>query len=151
MVQVRYFPTYEEIQALERAARRAQAEEIYRVATLAARRLKALTARFAAALSGALDQTPSLATTGGPGDSNAPATLLSILEDLADSLPENLRARHEAELMTAMRVAPAIDLGIATWEFTVRMIAAAIHGIAQVLRAGAWGLDAAARRLMPLH
>jgi hypothetical protein len=53
--------------------------------------------------------------------------------------------------MTATRVAPAIDLGIATWEFTVRVLAGAIRGIAQVLRAGAWGLDAAARRLMPHH
>ncbi|HXV12352.1 MAG TPA: hypothetical protein VD839_16255 [Burkholderiales bacterium] len=150
MMMVRDFPTYEEIQAFERAARRAQAEEMYRLATLAAGSLKSLAAKFAAVLSGALHQTPSLATTGGPGDSNSPATLLSILEDLADSLPENLRARHEAELMTAMRVAPVIDLGIAAWEFTVRVLAGTIRGIAQVLRAGARGLDVAARRLMPL-
>jgi hypothetical protein len=151
MMMVRDFPTYEEIQAFERAARRAQAEEMYRLATLAADRLKSLAAKFSAALSDGLDQTPSPATTGGPGDSGAPVTLLSILEDLAASLPENLRARYEAELMTATRVAPAIDLGIATWEFTVRVLAGAIRGIAQVLRAGAWGLDAAARRLMPHH
>ena len=151
MTQIRHYPTYEEIQSLEHAARRAQAEEMYRLATLAARGLKLLAVKLAASLAHALDQAPSIERTGGSGDSNSPGTLLSILEGLAASLPENLRARHEAELMTAMRVAPAIDLGIATWEFTVRMIAAAIHGIAQVLRAGAWGLDAAARRLMPLH
>ena len=150
MMMVRDFPTYEEIQDFERAARRAQAEEMYRLATLAAGSLKSLAAKFAGALSAAFDQTPSPATTGGPGDSSARTTLLSILEDLADSLPANLRARHEAELMTAMRVAPAIDLGIASWEFTVRVLAGAIRGIAQVLRAGAWGLDVAARRLMPL-
>jgi hypothetical protein len=151
MMMVRDFPTYEEIQAFERAARRAQAEEMYRLATLAASRLKALAAKFVATFSEALDQTPAPTATGGPGDSNVPVTLLSILEELAASLPANLRARHEAELMTAMRVAPALDLGIAAWEFTVRVLAGAIRGIAQVLRAGAWGLDAAARRLMPLH
>lgn len=151
MMQVRDFPTHAEIQAFERAARRARAEEMYRLVTLAANRLKALAAEFAAAFSAAPDHTPARATTGGSGHSNSPATLLSILEELADSLPENLRARHEAELMTAMRVAPAIDLGIATWQFTVRIIAGAIRGIAQVLRAGAWGLEAAARRLMPSH
>ena len=150
MRQVRDFPTYAEIQALERAARRAQAEEMYRLATLSASRLKALAVRFAAGVSRAIDQPSALRTGAGSVGSHAPATLLSILENLSASLPDDLRERHAAELATAMRVAPAIDLAVALWDFTVRVVAGAIRTVAQGLRAGAWCLDLAARRLMPL-
>jgi hypothetical protein len=150
MMQQRCFPTYEEIRALEAAARRAQSEEIFRVAALAAGKLKALAGTFLAALSGAPDKPAAVATGGGLRDSDARPTLLSILEDLAASLPDELRARYAEELLTAARVAPVIDLGFATWDFTVRTVAGIIHGIAQGLRAGAWCLDVAARRIMPL-
>lgn len=151
MMQVRQFPTYDEIQGLERAARRAQAEEIHRLAALGVEGVKTRTAKFAATFLRALREPPAPATGRGSGNANASGTLLSVLENLAASLPENLRARYEAELMTAIRVAPAIDIGIATCEFTVRLLAGAIHVIAQGLRAGAWCLDVAARRLVPLH
>lgn len=151
MMHQRYFPTHEEIRVLERAARRAQSEEIFRLAALAASRVKALAGGFAAALSRALEQPPAPTTGGGSGNSGAPATLLSILEELAASLPDEMRTRYAEELLTAARVAPVIDLGFAMWDFTVRTVAGIIHGIAQGLRAGAWCLDVAARRLMPLH
>jgi len=148
---VRDFPTYEEIQAFERAARRAQAEEMYRLVALAAGKLKALAGKFLAALSGAPDKPAAVATGGGLRDSDARPALLSILEDLAASLPAELRTRYAEELLTAARVAPVIDLGFAMWDVTVRTVAGTIRGIAQGLRAGAWCLDVAARRLMPLH
>jgi len=151
MVQLRDFPTQEEIRAFELAARRAQSEEIYRLAALAAARLKALAGKFAAPSLRALDQPPAPATGRGPGHSSASGTLLSIMEELAASLPDDLRTRYSEELMTAARVAPLIDLGFAMWEFTVRALAGVIRGIAQGLRAGARCLDFAARRLMPLH
>lgn len=149
MMQLRDFPTHGEIRAFELAARRAQSEEIYRLATLAASRLKVLAGKFAATLSRAPDQPP--ATRRGPGHSSAPGTLLSIMEELAASLPDDLRTRYSEELMTAARVAPLIDLGFAMGEFTVRTLAGVFRGIAQGLRAGARCLDVAARRLVPLH
>ncbi len=151
MMQLRDFPTHEEIRALELAARRAQSEEICRLAALAVNRLKALAGEFTAAFFRAPDEPPAPATGGGSSRSGAPATLLSIMEELAASLPHDLRTRYAEELMTAARVAPAIDLGISTWELTVRFLASAIHAIADGLRAGAWCLDVAARRFMPFH
>jgi len=149
MIELRTYPRYDEILAMEQAARAARAAEMGRVAALAASKLKAITHRCAAALSRSLNPTP------GTGDGNrhaeAPATLASILEELAASLPEEMRMRHSQELLTAARVAPVIDLGIAAWEFLARFVAGMIHGTAQSLRAGAWCLDAAARRLLPVH
>jgi hypothetical protein len=151
MMKVRDFPTHEEIRALELAARRAQSDEIYRLAALAVSRLKALAGQLAATLSGTLDQPPAVATGRGSGHSGARATLLSIMEELAASLPDDLRSRYAEELMTAARVAPLIDFGFAMWDFTVRTLAGIIHGIAHGLRVGAWCLDVAARRLMPFN
>jgi hypothetical protein len=151
MMQLRDFPTHEEIRAFELAARRAQSEELYRLAALAASELKALAGKFLTALSGALDKPAAVAAGGGLRDSDARPALLSILEDLAASLPDELRTHYADELLTAARVAPAIDLGFAMWDFTVRTAAGIIRGTAQGLRAGAWCLDVAARRLMPLQ
>ena len=149
MKQILCYPTYGEILAIERAARHAQAVEMVRLAALAASKLKAITHRCATALSRSLN--PASGTGDGNRHAEAPVTLASILEELAASLPEEMRKRHSQELLTAARVAPVIDLGIAAWEFLARIVAGMIHGTAQSLRAGAWCLDAAARRLLPLH
>jgi hypothetical protein len=151
MKHILYYPTYGEILTIERAARRAQAVEMIRLAALAASKLKALSRQFAVALSRAFDQPAAPATRSRHGNSGAPATLVSIMEELGASLPDELRTRYAEELATAARVAPAIDFGLAAWDFTVRVLAGAFQGIAQSLRAGAWCLDAVARRLMPLH
>jgi len=151
MKQILSCPTYGEILTIERAARRAQAAEMVRLATLAAGKLKALTREFAAALSRAFEQSPAKATRSGSGKSGVPTTLVSIMEELGASLPDELRTRYAEELATAARVAPAIDLGFAAWDLTVRVLAWAFQGVARGLRAGAWCLDVAARRLMPLH
>jgi len=150
MIELRDYPAYDQILAIEHAARRAQAEEIRRLAILGASRLTALTRQFAAALARALDQTPVPATGGSSGKSE-PTTLASIMAELGASLPDELRTRYAEELATATRVAPAIDFGLAAWDFTVRAVAGLFQVFAYGLRAGAWGLDSVARRLMPLH
>jgi len=149
MIELRTYPRFDEILAMEQAARAARAAEMGRVAALAASKLKAITHRCATALSRSLN--PASGTGDGNRHAEAPVTLASILEELAASLPEEMRKRHSQELLTAARVAPVIDLGIAAWEFLARIVAGMIHGTAQSLRAGAWCLDAAARRLLPLH
>ena len=152
MIQLRdYYPTYDELHAIEQAARRAQAEEMRRLAVLGASRLKALVLQFAGASSRAADQTLPSATRNGPGNSRGGETLVSIMEKLGDSLPPRVKVLYAEDLATATRVAGAIDFCIEAWNFTVGVVAGVFHGIAQGLRAGAWFLDLAARRLMLLH
>lgn len=151
MKQLHYYPTHDEILAIERAARRARAAEMVRLATLAASKLKALTRQLAAALSRALDRPPALAARSGSSDVGACATLASIIEELGASLPADFRVRYAGELAAAARVAPAIDLGLAAWDFTVRALARVFQGAASGLRAGARSFDMAARRLTPMH
>ena len=147
MMQLRDFPTYGEMFAIEHAARRAQAAEVSRLIALGFRKLITLARKAAGILSGALHQP----TTGGrSGNSVASPTLSSIMRELGESLPEDVRARYGEELATAIRVAPVLDLGFAAWEFTVRVLAQGFRSVAQGLRAGAWCLDAAARRLIAL-
>ena len=150
MTETRFYPDYGEMLQIERAARYHRAAEMGRLVVLAAGKLKALARRSAAALSRSLDPAPAPKTGGGGEHSSSSATLASIMEELVASLPDELRTRYSQELMTAARIAPAIDLGIETWEFIVRIAAGTIHGIAQGLRGSAWCLDVAARRLMPL-
>ena len=147
MTEFRVYPNYDEILRIEQAARRERAAEMGRVAVLAAGRLQSLARRCLGALSQQSGQQPRMAT-GGPDDAN---TLSSILEALYASLPAELRERHSQELLTAARIAPAIDFAMETVGIAVRIVGAAFHGIAQGLRAGAWCLDVAARRLMPLQ
>lgn len=151
MKQLLYYPTFDEIIAIERAARRAQAAEMVRLATIAASKLKALTRSFAAALSRSLDRPPAPVTRSGSRDVGARATLSSIMEELGASLPAELRVRFGEELATAARVAPVIDFGLAAWDFSGRALARVFQGAARGLRAGAWSLDVAARRLTPVH
>ncbi len=147
MLQLRDFPTYDEILAIEHAARRAQAVEVSRLVALAFGKLVALTRKMAGALSSAFD----LPVTGGsPGGSGSSTTLTSIMKELGASLPDEVRIRYSEELATAIRVAPVLDIAFAAWESVVRVLAQAFRGIAQALRATARGLDVAARRLMPL-
>jgi len=147
MLQLRDFPTYHEILAIEHAARRAQAAEVSRLIALAFGKLVALTRKMAGALSSAFD----LPVTGGSsGSSGSSTTLTSIMEELGASLPDEVRTRYAEELATAIRVAPVLDMGFATWESAVHVLAQTFRGIAQALRATARGLDVAARRLMPM-
>jgi len=147
MYQLRDFPTYDEILAIEHAARRAQAAEVSRLIALGFRKLFALTRKMAGVLSDAL----ALPATGGEsGSSGSATTLTSIMKELGASLPEEVRNRYSEELATAIRVAPVLDMAFAAWESVVRVLAQAFRGIAQALRATARGLDVAARRLMPL-
>ncbi|KPK55121.1 MAG: hypothetical protein AMJ63_00710 [Myxococcales bacterium SG8_38_1] len=151
MMKLRAYPTYDEILAIEHAARGARAMELARLAVHAASKLKALTRQVAAAILPALDQTPAPATVSSYNHTVAPGTLASVMEELGASLPSELRTRYAEELATAARVAPAIDFGCAALDFAVCVVAGVFQGVAQGLRAGAWCLDAAARRLMPLH
>ena len=147
MTDTRFYPDYGEMLRIEQAARRERAAEMGRLSALAAGKLKALIQRSVAATSRGYEPRPR-STTGGQRNTE---TLGAILDDLYASLPEELRARCSQELITAARIAPVIALGIELLEFVVRVVAGTIHGIAQSLRAGAWCLDAAARRLMPLR
>ena len=147
MIELRVYPNYDEILRIEQTARSERAAEMSRIAALAASRLKSLAQRCVGALSQRFDQQPRMAT-GGIGNAT---TLSTILEELYASLPAEVRTRHSQELLTAARVAPAIDFAMETSGFAVRIVAAAFHGIAHGLRAGAWCLDLAARRLMPLR
>jgi len=144
MMEVRDFPTYGEMFAIEHAARRAQAAELSRLIGLGFRKLIALARKTANVLSNALELP---ATGGGSGSPGASTTLTSIMEELYESLPDDVRLRYAEELATAVRVAPVLDLGFAAWEFTARFLARFFRGIAQTLRASARGLDIAARRL----
>ena len=150
MTDTRFYPDYSELLRIEQAARYDRAAEMGRLAALAVGKLKTLARRSAAALSRSLDPATVARTGGGAEHSGSSVTLASIMEELVASLPDELRTRYSQELLTAARVAPAIDLGIETWEFIVRIAAGTIHGIAQGLRGSAWCLDVAARRLMPL-
>lgn len=147
MMEVRDFPTYGEMFAIEHAARRAQAAEVSRLLALALRKLIALARKAAGALLNAFDRP---ATGGGSGNTEAPTTLTSIMEELYESLPDDVRLRYAEELATAVRVAPVLDLGFAAWEFAARVLAQLFRSVAQALRTSARGLDMAARRLMPL-
>ena len=147
MMEVRDFPTYGEMFAIEHAARRAQAAELSRLIGLGFRKLVALARKTAGALSNMLDLS---ATGGGSGNTEASTTLTSIMEGLYESLPEDVRKRYAEELATAVRVAPVLDMGFAAWEFGARVIAQLFRGIARTLRASARGFDIAARRLMPM-
>ena len=147
MTDARFYPDYGEMLRIEEAARHERAAEMGRLAALAAGKLKALMQPSIAALSRGYEPRPRSITSG----ERKTETLGAILDDLYASLPEEFRARYSQELITAARVAPVIDLGIDAAELLVRVVAGTIHGIAQSLRAGAWCLDAAARRLMPLH
>ena len=147
MMEVRDFPTYGEMFAIEHAARRAQAAEVSRLLALAFRKLIALARKAGGALSNAFDLP---ATGGGPGKPRASTTLTSIMEELYESLPDDVRLRYAEELATAVRIAPVLDLGFAAWEFVARVLAQLFRGAAQTLRASARGLDMAAVRLMSL-
>ena len=147
MIELRVYPNYDEILLIEQTARRERAAEMGRLAALAASKFESVVRRNVAALSQGNDRKPRLQT-GGVRDTRA---LASILDDLYASLPDEFRARYSQELMTAARVAPAIDLTMETLGLAVRFVAGAFHGLAQGLRAGAWCLDVAAKRLMPLN
>lgn len=151
MRQLRDYPTYDEILAIEHAARRAQAAEVGRLAILAASELKARTLQIAAVLWRAFEQATAPATRSAYGGSDVPATFASIIEELGASLPGEVRARYAEDLATATRVAEAIDFGVAAWDFTAGVLAQVFQGMARSLRAGAWFLDTAARRLMLPH
>ena len=64
MTERRRFPTPDEVLAIEKAARRARAEEVYRLLSAAARKLKALVVHGAAALARKPRRTPSPARHG---------------------------------------------------------------------------------------
>ena len=64
MTERRRFPTPDEVLAIEKAARRARAKEIRRLTSIAARNLKMLIVRGAAALARKLRRTPSPARRG---------------------------------------------------------------------------------------
>ena len=151
MRQLRFYPTPDEILAIEGAARQAQAAEMLRLATLAASKLKALTRDFTAALARPLDQIPAPAARSSSDDIGARATLASIIDELGASLPAEFRARYAEELAAAARVAPLIDFGFAAWDFSVRALARVFQGAAWGLRAGALSLDVTARVLRPMH
>jgi hypothetical protein len=146
MKQLRPYPTPEEIIAFKRAARRAQAEEMIRLATLAASKLKTRTRQFAAALTRAIDQPRAPASGSSSRNPGARATLASIMEELAATLPAELKAHYTEELAAAARFAPMIDFGLAAWDFAVRALAQVFRGAALGLRVGAWSLDMAAQR-----
>jgi len=151
MKQRRYYATHSEVLALEQAARRAQAVELWRLLTLAGRELKLLAVRGATGRSET------------PGEPSAPVhrrqlneprkhdMRRSIIEELADSLPVEMRARYAGDIAAAARVEPLIDFGLAAWDFTVRVLAHAFEGAARGLRAAARSLDFVARRLAPAH
>jgi hypothetical protein len=149
MKQILYYPTYGEILTIERAARRAQAVEMVRLAALAASKLKALSRRLGTVLSRTLALPPVPTARGGPGRVGVRAKRASIIEELGASLPAELRVRYAGELAAAARVEPLIDLGLGAWDFTVRALARVFEGVARGLHAGARSLDVAARRLTP--
>jgi hypothetical protein len=151
MEQRRYYPTHFEILAIERAARRAQAEELRRLLMLAARRLRVLAVRGATALSQTLVQSPALVSPRGSDERQKRAVRKLIIEGLALSLPAHVRERYAADLAAAARIEPLIDAGLAAWDLTVRVLAQVFHGMARGLRAVARSLDLAAGRLTPTH
>jgi len=147
MTVLRVYPNYDELLLIEQTARRERAAEMGRLAALAASKVQALMRQSLVALShGNADKSRS--QTGGERGTR---TLAAILDDLYAALPDEFRARYSQELMTAARVAPAIDLTTETLGLAVRLAARTFHGLAQGLRAGAWCLDVAARRLMPFN
>jgi hypothetical protein len=146
-----YYPTYDEVLAIERAARGARAAEIGRWAALAVSKLKALTNHFTAVLSRALGQPTAPAAHREPVQAGKRTVSASTIDGIAAALPPDIRARYASELTAAARVEPWINFGLAAWDFTVRVLAHAFQGAARGLRGAAWSLDLVARRLRPVH
>lgn len=151
MKQRRHYATQSEILAIEQAARRAQAAELRRLLALGARKLNESVMRSAKTLSDVFAQPRAAASPRGFQGDRRGAALASVIEELALSLPPEVRERYADDLAAAARIEPLITGGLAAWNITMRALAHGFWGAARGLRAAACSLDFAARRLKPTH
>lgn len=151
MKQSRHYPTQSEILAIEQAARRAQAAELRRLLALGARKFNESVMRSAKALSDLFAQPRAAAGSRGAEDDRRSAVPGTIIEELARSLPPEVRERYADDLAAAARIEPLITGALAVWNIMMRALAHGFQGVARSLRAAACSLDFAARRLTPTH
>ena len=136
------FPTPEEMQALERAARRARARQIGHLFASAARLLKERVRGTHAAPS---------ASPRFPIRTERNAMTPSFWKDALASLPPSVQRRYATAFEAAERFEAVLDLGIEAWGAAKDALATLSRAAGQAMLGAARILDGASRRRLPTH
>ena len=145
------FPTPAEMRAIERGAKRAQAEAIARLFAAAGRQLKEMIVGGAS-----VPASNVRCTHAAPRDrsqfSTKRKTMTTLFwKDALASLPPNVQRRYAASFEAAERLEALLDLGIEAWGSVKYALAKICQAVARAMRGTARILDGAAHRLLPMH
>jgi hypothetical protein len=145
------FPTPAEMRAIERAAKRAQAQAIARLFAAAGRQLKEMIVGGAAVPAGNVRSTNAAPCDSSQFPTKRKAMTTRFWKDALASLPPNVQRRHAASFEAAERLEALLDLGIEAWGSVKHALAKICQAAARAMRGTARVLDGAAHRLLPMH
>jgi hypothetical protein len=147
------FPTPAEMQAIERAARRARARAIARLFAAAGRQLSELIVGGATVPAGKVRRTDAAPPYSSrfPTERKTMSASSLFWKDALASLPPNVQRRYAASFEAAERFEALLDLGIEAWGSIKRALGRVCKAAARAMRGTARILDGAAHLLLPMH
>ena len=149
------FPTPEEMQALESAARRARAKAIGRLFTVAGRQvmklMKEMIVGDATVYSGEVSRTGAAPRDRSQFPTKRKTMTKSFWKDALAALPLSVQRRYAASFEAAENFETLLDLGIEAWDSGKHATARTCQAAARAMRGMARFLEAAAHRLLPMH
>ena len=145
------FPTPEEMEALERAARRARAEAMARLFVAAGRQVKEMIARGVTVPSREVGRTDAAPRHRSESPTKRKTMKKSFWKDALASLPPSVQRRYAASFEAAERFEALLDLGVEAWGSAKHALAKFCQAAARAMRGTARILEGAAHRLLPMH
>jgi len=145
------YPSPGEVLAIERAARRAQAEAIARLLAAAARHLKEMIVGGATVPVGEVRRTGAAPHDKSQFPAKRKTMTTSFWKDALASLPPAVQRRYAASFEAAERYEALLDLGVEAWDSGRRALGKICQATARAMRGTARILEDAAHRLLPMH
>jgi len=145
------FPTPAEMRAIERGAKRAQAEAIARLFAAAGRQLKEMIVGGASVPASNVRCTHAAPCDRSQFSTKRKTMTTLFWKDALASLPPNVQRRYAASFEAAERLEALLDLGIEAWGSVKYALAKICQAVARAMRGTARILDGAAHRLLPMH
>jgi hypothetical protein len=145
------FPAPAEMRAIERAAKRAQAEAIARLFAAAGRQLKEMIVGGASVPARNVGRTNAAPRDRSQFSTKRKTMTTLFWKDALASLPPSVQRRHAASFEAAERLEALLDLGIEAWGSVKHALAKICQAAARAMRGTARILDGAAHWLLPMH
>jgi hypothetical protein len=145
------FPTLAEMRAIERAARRAQAQAIARLLAAAGRQLKEMIVGGTTVPASDVRRTDAAPRNRSQFPIKRKTMTTLFWKDALASLPPSVQRRYAATFEAAERFEALLDLGIEAWGSAKHALARICQAAARAMRGTARILEGAAHRLLPMH